>query len=108
MTPTIVNPKSTFVVVTYWWGRGNLNKNTARPCLEFYEKILMRPFNILSSYTEDLSRIPETYNFLSFLQKTKLFKQFYKQQAIKYTEEAKRGTRSELSSEHALPPGERG
>jgi hypothetical protein len=30
--PTIVNPNSNFVIVTYWWGRGNLNKNTSRPC----------------------------------------------------------------------------
>ena len=30
--PTIVNPKSNFVIVTYWWGRGNFNKNTAKPC----------------------------------------------------------------------------
>lgn len=32
--PTIINPASKFVVVTYWWGRGNLNKNTQRPCPE--------------------------------------------------------------------------
>ena len=29
--PTIVNPDSKFVVVTYWWGRGNDNQNIARP-----------------------------------------------------------------------------
>jgi hypothetical protein len=34
LKPTIVNAKSNFVVVTYWWGRGNLNKNTQRPCPE--------------------------------------------------------------------------
>jgi len=34
LKPHIVNPKSKFVVVTYWWGRGNLNKNTQRPCPE--------------------------------------------------------------------------
>lgn len=34
MIPTIVNPNSKFVVVTYWWGRGNLNRNTQRPCPE--------------------------------------------------------------------------
>jgi len=34
LKPTIVNPESNFVVVTYWWGRGNLNKNTQRPCPE--------------------------------------------------------------------------
>ena len=36
-TPTIVNENSTFVVITYWWGRGNLNNNTARPCVSYYE-----------------------------------------------------------------------
>ena len=34
MAPTIVNPNSKFVVVTYWWGRGNLNRNTQLPCPE--------------------------------------------------------------------------
>jgi hypothetical protein len=34
LKPTIVNDKSNFVVITYWWGRGNLNKNTQRPCPE--------------------------------------------------------------------------
>lgn len=34
LSPTIINKSSNFVVVTYWWGRGNLNKNTQRPCPE--------------------------------------------------------------------------
>jgi len=34
LKPTIVNADSNFVVITYWWGRGNLNKNTQRPCPE--------------------------------------------------------------------------
>lgn len=34
LKPTIVDSKSNFVVITYWWGRGNLNKNTQRPCPE--------------------------------------------------------------------------
>jgi hypothetical protein len=29
-------------VVTYWWGRGNLNNNTARPCISFYEDFINR------------------------------------------------------------------
>jgi hypothetical protein len=37
--PTIVNDSSKFVVVTYWWGSGNLNNNTARPCISFYEDL---------------------------------------------------------------------
>lgn len=46
LEPTIINPKSNFVVVTYWWGRGNLNKNTQRPCpedLEEGQKITRKP-----------------------------------------------------------------
>ena len=38
--PTIVNENSNFVVITYWWGRGRLNRNTARPCTSFYEDYL--------------------------------------------------------------------
>jgi hypothetical protein len=29
-----VNPDSNFVVITYWWGTGNLNRNLQRPCPE--------------------------------------------------------------------------
>lgn len=32
--PTIVNAKSKFVIITYWWGRGNKNKNTRKPCYD--------------------------------------------------------------------------
>lgn len=35
--PTIVNESSNFVVITYWWGRGNKNANTARPCASDFE-----------------------------------------------------------------------
>lgn len=38
--PTIINEQSKFVVVTYWWGRGNLNQNIARPCVYFYEQMV--------------------------------------------------------------------
>ena len=38
--PTIVNENSNFVVITYWWGRGRENRNTARPCTSFYEDYL--------------------------------------------------------------------
>lgn len=40
LKPNIINKDSNFVVVTYWWGRGNLNKNTQRPCPEDREDIL--------------------------------------------------------------------
>ena len=45
--PTIVNHDSNFVVVTYWWGRGNDNSNIARPCLSFYETFATQ----ISKYT---------------------------------------------------------
>jgi hypothetical protein len=32
LKPVIVNPGSRFVVATYWWGRGKLNRNMTRPC----------------------------------------------------------------------------
>lgn len=40
--PELVNPESRFVVVTYWWGRDNLNGNTARPCISYYEDLFRR------------------------------------------------------------------
>ena len=42
ISPTIVNPNSNFVVTTYWWGNGNKNLNTARPCVAFYEIFLQQ------------------------------------------------------------------
>jgi len=56
--PTIVNDKSNFVVVTYWWGRGNLNQNTARPCISFYEDIIRKTqknfINNIHTFTKDI------------------------------------------------------
>ena len=43
--PTIVNPVSKFVVVTYWWGHNNVNNNIARPCISFYEDYINRLIN---------------------------------------------------------------
>ena len=71
--PNIINQNSHFVVVTYWWGRGNLNQNTARPCISFFEQITQQIIklcvntlntvskkninNIPSMYKKDLSKI---------------------------------------------------
>lgn len=46
LTPVILNKDSKFVVITYWWGRGNKNKNMQRPCPEEMEegdRILVQP-----------------------------------------------------------------
>jgi len=48
--PTIVNQQSKFVVVTYWWGRGNLNQNIARPCVYFYEKMVSKTITFALKY----------------------------------------------------------
>lgn len=40
--PKIVNTDSKFVVATYWWGRGNYNANTARPCVAYYEQLIQK------------------------------------------------------------------
>ena len=48
--PTIINQESNFVVSTYWWGRGNFNQNTARPCVLFYEEIFAKVQNLCVEY----------------------------------------------------------
>jgi len=50
--PTIVNTDSNFVVVTYWWGRGNLNQNIARPCVSFYENFATQITKFTLKYLE--------------------------------------------------------
>ena len=48
--PTIINEESNFVVSTYWWGRGNFNQNTARPCTLFYEEIFAKVQRLCVEY----------------------------------------------------------
>jgi hypothetical protein len=48
--PTIINQESNFVVSTYWWGRGNFNQNTARPCTLFYEGIFAKVQRLCVEY----------------------------------------------------------
>jgi len=47
--PTIINKESNFVVITYWWGSGKINRNTARPCTAFYEDYLKKINNYIIS-----------------------------------------------------------
>ena len=47
--PNIINKDSNFVVITYWWRSGKLNRNTARPCTAFYEDYLKRINNYIIS-----------------------------------------------------------
>lgn len=57
--PTIVNPESKFVVVTYWWGRGNKNMNTARPCPDERKTIIEEEGITEYIYKDLLAKNPE-------------------------------------------------
>jgi hypothetical protein len=65
--PTIVNPESNFVVVTYWWGRGNKNNNTARPCVAYYESII-NPITNLALETINTARLNKDIDIKETLQ----------------------------------------
>lgn len=88
--PTIVNPTSKFVVVTYWWGSGVKNKNTARPCLDFYEALITKPFDsVVRMNNIDPSKL-ETWSdkkWLKMMTKVPEIKDFYYKRAVKYTRE---------------------
>ena len=60
-TPTIVNPYSNFVVVTYWWGRGNKNSNTARPCVDYYESISSPLISLALASLKTASKNPASF-----------------------------------------------
>ena len=74
MTPTIINPQSKFVVVTYWWGAGNLNKNTQVPCIsdiqELWKEGVWEEFES-EDMTEDFPEIQEVKDQIETL-KTQL------------------------------------
>ena len=38
----IINPKSKFIVATYWWGVANMNANLQKPCPEDIEEIVRK------------------------------------------------------------------
>jgi hypothetical protein len=87
-TPVIVNPESRFVVVTYWWGRGNDNRNTARPCGEFYERTLEDSVMRLVSYP------PNVGSYKDALLKDRQFAKFMRGRVEKYLREARDYVRS--------------
>ena len=71
--PTIVNTESDFVVVTYWWGRGNMNANIARPCMEFWESYINELIDITNEYIrmvldQDMIRVDDVDSILDDLQ----------------------------------------
>ena len=90
--PEIINEDSKFVVVTYWWGSGRLNKNTSRPCISFYEDLLMKPFNILGNLAVDKTEKSERFDWLKFLTTNENIKKIYYNNARNYTKLSGIGT----------------
>jgi len=56
-SPTIINSNSNFVVITYWWGRGNLNNNTSRPCVSYYEDFFKKVTKLCTTTISSVSKL---------------------------------------------------
>ena len=94
--PTIVNNDSNFVVVTYWWGRNNLNNNTARPCVSYYEDLfkniikfsvnLLKTLTKLESANEEMikTKLDEVKNKLETITETRQFKMLLNRKIREY------------------------
>ena len=52
-----VNPNSKFIIITYWWGRGNLNRNTQSPCKD----LAYVGYNWVLKDGQKLLKEPETF-----------------------------------------------
>lgn len=59
--PTIVNPESKFVIVTYWWGRGNINRNVEHPCAAYEkeEKTEIEGYDYIKAITDPEEKAAE-------------------------------------------------
>ena len=82
--PTIINEESRFVIVTYWWGRNAMNQNTSRPCISFFEKIIMQvqklcikalgsgsnTREVLNIYDKLAGAVPKLADFKDIINKT--------------------------------------
>jgi hypothetical protein len=93
--PIIINDTSNFVVVTYWWGRNNINQNTARPCVSFYEDVIKKVIkyfidmiNTVTYKVKDKNLIPVIIKniFKSYREghKTNDYNQIIKRTAFQY------------------------
>lgn len=64
-SPTIVNPDSKYVVITYWWGRNVKNRNIARPCIGFFETIINAALKFaIGSYYLEEKRVNISQDFM--------------------------------------------
>jgi hypothetical protein len=97
--PTIVNEQSKFVVVTYWWGRGNFNANISRPCMSFYEQFTTNLIKLGMNYfieifskkfkekidMSDTSKILQLYD--THIKSLPSFKRFIEEQSNTYLQD---------------------
>ena len=91
ISPTIVNPSSNFVVTTYWWGRGNKNLNTARPCVAFYEIFLQQIQKIILGTLSKLDQktvitVMENRKILEILERSDKYKKALQYQGKIYND----------------------
>lgn len=72
LTPNMtVNPASKFVVITYWWGRGNMNKNLQKPCPEdILEPIKEELEDFLNQEDPEFSAVYTQIGELNVIRKT--------------------------------------
>jgi len=68
--PTIINESSRFVIVTYWWGSGNTNQNTSRPCISFFEKIMTQVQKLCIKALGSVSNITDRKKIYKNLKRT--------------------------------------
>jgi hypothetical protein len=86
-SPTIINENSNFVIVTYWWGRGNLNGNTSRPCISFYESYIQKVIKYCIDILNNTNKndIEKSVNKLPFIvMNLKTFKSFIENISTQY------------------------
>ena len=61
----ILNPKSKFVVVTYWWGKENVNKNLYYPCDDELRQLFLADFLLEKVKTDrELAQLYGSRKFL--------------------------------------------
>jgi hypothetical protein len=72
--PTIVNPESKFVIVTYWWGRGNINRNVEHPCAAYEkeEKTEIENYDYIKDISDPAEKAAEVEAEMESIRRTKI------------------------------------
>jgi hypothetical protein len=72
--PTIVNPESKFVIATYWWGRGNINRNVEHPCAAYEkeEKTEIEGYDYIKTIADPAEKAAEVEAEMESIRTTKI------------------------------------